>query len=101
MINSDSSVNVDERVQEYVTDTTQQALFRFESSITRIKVHLSDEANKKTHRRFKCGLEARLEHMKPTAVSAESDNLDQAIDEALEKLAHHIDSVLGKLKSHH
>ncbi|MCI5072590.1 HPF/RaiA family ribosome-associated protein [bacterium] len=100
MINSDSSVNVDERVQEYVTDTTHNALARFETNITTLKVHLSDEANKKSHRIFKCNLEARLEHMKPTAVSAESDNLDAAIDDALVKLTHHLDRALGKIKSH-
>jgi len=64
-------------------------------------VHLSDESKGKSgvHDQ-RCMLEARLEGRQPVAVTDHAETLEQAVNGAAKKLAHRLESTLGRLKDH-
>jgi ribosome-associated translation inhibitor RaiA len=97
-INSDhhitGSPELAARVQALVRDT----LDRYSDRITRVEVHLNDQNSIKGgdhHKR--CVMEARLGGLGPVAVNHEAENLELAINGALEKLERAIEHRLGKL----
>ncbi len=98
-INTDSNIEGNERLAQQVEAVVRDALDRFGAQITRVEVHLSDEnSDKKVGTEDKrCLLEARLAGLQPIAVSYEAATLDQAVDGAIEKLKHSLDSTLGRL----
>jgi ribosome-associated translation inhibitor RaiA len=66
--------------------------------ITRIEAHLSDEnADKHGEADKRCMLEARLNGIKPIAVTHQAESMLLAIDGAAEKLEHAIAHTLGRL----
>lgn len=46
-INTDKSIESEDRHQEYFTTQVRESLARFEDHITRVEVHLKDENGKK------------------------------------------------------
>lgn len=99
--NTDKTINGDERHQDYYTDLIAQGLDRFQSHITRIEAHVSDQNGKKEGLQdIVCLLEARLEGRRPIAVSAQEDNVEQAVTAATDKLKAALETVLGKLQNH-
>jgi ribosome-associated translation inhibitor RaiA len=82
------------RVQALVRDT----LDRYSDRITRVEVHLNDLNGEKGGSNDKrCLMEARVAGFGPVSVTHEADNLNLAIDGAMEKLERAIEHRLGKL----
>jgi ribosomal subunit interface protein len=97
-INSDhhitGSPELARRVQALVRDT----LDRYSDRITRVEVHLNDLNSIKGGSKDKrCLMEARLGGLGPVAVNHEAENLNLAIDGAMEKLERAIEHKLGKV----
>jgi ribosomal subunit interface protein len=99
--NTDANIHGTEALAAQVTASVEQALDHFKEHITRVEVHLSDESKGKNglHEQ-RCMLEARLEGRQPVAVTDHAETLEQAVNGAAKKLAHRLDSTLGRLKEH-
>jgi len=96
-LNTDKNIEGSEKLSAYLTSFISEELSRFNKQITRVEVHLSDENGAKEGLKDKrCMLEARLEGMKPIAVTNHADTHEQAVEGALEKLMTSIDTVIGK-----
>lgn len=97
--NTDKSIDGEERRQDYFTAMIEDSLDRFESTITRIEVHLSDQNGMKEGQEdIQCVLEARMEGRKPLAVTSKGDTSEQAVSGAIDKLVGHLETVLGKMR---
>jgi hypothetical protein len=72
--NTDKTISGDENQEDYFTSLITEKLNRFQSHITRIEVHLSDENGKKEgYNDIQCILEARIEGRDPIAVRCDAD----------------------------
>jgi ribosome-associated translation inhibitor RaiA len=99
--NTDKTINGDERHEEFFTNQIAEELDRFQSHITRLEVHVSDENGKKEGLEdIRCLLEARLEGMQPIAVSNQAGTIDLAISGALNKLKASLKTTLGRMQNH-
>ncbi len=99
--NTDKTINGDERQQQYYTSLLTEELKNYQSHITRIEVHLSDENGKKEGvGDILCLLEARLEGRQPMAVSHQDDTVELAVSGALEKLKNALETKLGRIQNH-
>lgn len=98
-VNTDHNIEGSDRLAQQVEAIVGDALDRFGSQITRVEVHLSDaNSDKKFGAEDKrCLLEARLAGLQPIAVSDQAATLEQAVEGAVEKLKHSLDSTLGRL----
>jgi ribosomal subunit interface protein len=100
-VNTDNNIEGKERLNEYVKGVIGESLERFSGHITRVEVHLSDENGQKEGADDKrCLLEARVEGLKPVVVTNFAENLHKAVDGAITKMKHALDSAIGKLKEH-
>jgi len=99
--NTDSNILGGEKLREPLIALISQELSRFSHQITRVEVHLSDENGPKEGQNDKrCLIEARLEGMKPIAVTNNANTHEQAIEGAVEKLKTTLDTILGRLRNH-
>ncbi|WP_308990891.1 HPF/RaiA family ribosome-associated protein [Mariniflexile litorale] len=99
--NTDRTINGGERSQDFFSSQIAEELSRYESQITRIEVHLSDENGKKEGRnKIVCLLEARLEGRKPIVVSNQSDTIELAVSGAIDKLKASLETILGRIKNY-
>ena len=97
-LNTDVHINGAEALVAKVNDIVEQALARFSGHITRVEVHLSDENGDKSGQKgHRCTLEARIEGRQPVAVTDHAATVTQAVHGAAQKLAHLLDSTLGRL----
>jgi hypothetical protein len=100
-VNTDHNIEGREGLARHVEAEVESALGKFGDRITRVEVHLSDEnAGKGGGGEKKCVMEARLAGRKPVVVSLEHATLPEAITGASRKLAHLLDSTLGRLTDH-
>ena len=100
-LNTDVHIDGNEALAAQVSAMVEQALDRFSEHITRVEVHLADEnAGKNGQKDQRCMLEARLEGRQPVAVTEHAATLEQAVQGAAQKLAHLLDSTLGRLHEH-
>jgi hypothetical protein len=100
-LNTSAPIDGTEALAARVGATVEQALGRFAEHITRVEVHLSDEnGGKGGPQDHRCMLEARLEGRPPVAVTDHAATLEQAVLGAAKKLAHLLDSTLGRLREH-
>ena len=100
-LNTDVHIESTQALAAQVSATVGQALKRFSEHITRVEVHLSDENGGKTGQKDqRCLLEARFEGRQPVAVTDQAATLEQAVQGAAHKLAHLLDSTLGRLYDH-
>jgi ribosome-associated translation inhibitor RaiA len=101
-INTDGSIEGNDRLAQQVEAVLRVALDRFSAQITRVEVHLSDEnSDKKFGAEDKrCLLETRLAGLRPISVRYQAATLEQAVDGAVEKLKRSLDSTLGRLDKH-
>ena len=96
--NTDVNIHGTEALADRVSASVEQALEHFKHHITRVEIHLSDESRGKSGQHdHRCMLEARLEGQQPVAVTHHAGTLDQAVEGASEKLAHLLESKLGRL----
>jgi ribosome-associated translation inhibitor RaiA len=99
--NTDKTISGNEADQKYFTDMIAESLNKFDSHITRVEVHLSDENGKKDgFNDMRCMLEARMEGRQPIAVSCQADTVELSISGAIDKLLSSLTSVLGRLQNH-
>ncbi len=101
-INSDNNITGTEELSNFAESTITETLKRFDEQITRVEVHLTDEnsSNKSGINDKRCMLEARLEGMKPIAVTAHGGTIQEALKVALVKLKSTLDTTLGRLRNH-
>lgn len=100
-INTDKNVQVHEAFETQLDDLLSEELSRFSEHITRLEVHLSDEnGNKKGQDDKRCMIEARLEGRRPIAVTANANDYELAVSDAIEKLKSSLDTIEGRLKNH-
>ena len=100
-INTDKTLIVDKRSNDFFISQITEALQRFESHITRIEVHLKDENGKKDgFNNISCLLEARLEGKQPIAITNQADTIELAITGAIDKIKTAIETILGKIQKH-
>lgn len=87
--------------EQYFSTLIEEKLDRFQSHISRIGVHLSDDnANRGGANDKRCLIEARIQGRKPIAVSYQSDTIEKALAGALEKIKGLLDDILGRNKDH-
>ena len=99
--NTDNNIKGSEELHKQLIALISEELSRFSNQITRLEVHLSDENGSKDGQNDKrCIIEARLEGMKPMAVTNHANTHEQAIEGAVEKLKTSIDTMIGRLKNH-
>lgn len=99
--NTDKTVNGDERNQDFFTSQIAEELDLYQSQITRIEVHLSDENGEKDGRNdIRCLMEARLEGKQPIAVSDQADTVELAVTGAIDKLKNSLKTIFGRIQSY-
>jgi hypothetical protein len=99
--NTDKTITGNEKDQLYFNSLIADGLENFESYISRIEVHLSDENGKKEGLNSKrCLLETRLEGKQPIAVSCLEDTVELAVSGAIDKLTASIETIIGRRKDH-
>lgn len=99
--NTDKTIHGDKKLQDFYTSQIIEELKRYQSHITRIEVHLSDENGKKDGLNdMRCLLEARLEGKQPIAVSNQADTVELAVSGAIDKLKNSLETMLGRIANH-
>ena len=82
----------------HVETTLESSLGRYGDQITRVEVFLADEnSHKKGEGDKRCTLEARLKGLDPIAATGNGDDVDQAIDDAVDRLLKALDARVGRL----
>ena len=97
-VNTDNHIDGDEALTAQVRGVVEGTLSRFAEQLTRVEVHLSDLNSHKGGNDKRCVMEARLEGLRPTAVTHQASTLDQAIIGAADKLKRAVESTLGRLR---
>ncbi len=99
--NTDKTINGDERHQDFFTAQIAEELKRFQSEISRIEVHITDENGKKEGLKdIRCLMEARIEGKQPFAVNYQADNIELAVSGAIDKLKASLETILGRNSNH-
>jgi hypothetical protein len=99
--NTDKTISGNEKDQYYFTSLIEEGLKIFESHITRIEVHLSDENGKKEGLNdMRCLLETRMEGRQPLAVSCQADTVELAMSGAIDKLTASLETIIGRMQNH-
>jgi len=97
-INSDKNIVVDTKLTGLIEADLHRLLDRFESHLTRIEVHLSDENSDKPGLRDKrCLLEARPKNRPPLTVTNESADVQAAVSGAAGKMQRLLETTFGRL----
>ena len=101
-INTDKTVNGDQRHQDYFTSLITEGLKKYSDHITRIEVHLSDEnGNKEGFNDIRCFMEARLEKNQPIiAITDQSNTVELAVSRAINKLKASLEKMHERSKTH-
>jgi hypothetical protein len=98
-LNTDKHIEGHQRLENYVNEKVMQSLQRFNERITRVEIHLADlNGEKKSKQDIQCIMEARLEGLKPMAVTSKEGDIEKALNSAIQKLKNLMESTLGKLE---
>lgn len=98
--NTDKTINGDERHRDYFTDLIAKELEQYQSHITRLEVHVTDQNGiKEGLDDIRCLIEARLEGRQPIAVSEQADTTELAVSGAIERLIIALDTILGRTQN--
>ncbi len=101
LFNTDNNIIVSKELRTPFISLISEELSRFSHQITRVEVHLSDENGDKEGLNDKrCTIEARLEGMKPIAVTNHANTHEQAVEGAIDKLKTSLDTIIGRLRNH-
>lgn len=99
--NTDKTIEGGERHQNYFTPILTNSFKRFDTHLTRLEVHISDENGKKEGiNDIQCLIEARLEGLKPVAVKAQGKNVEVAVASAIDKMKASLETIIGKKQNH-
>ncbi len=98
-INTDRNIDGDEAMIDLAESVVRGALELFSARISRVEVHLSDQnSDKKSGSRdMRCLMEARVEGLKPTAVTHEAATYEAALEGAAGKMQRSLETTLGRL----
>ncbi len=96
-INTGHNIQGNEALIAKFNSTIKSALVRMSDHITKVEVHLKDEDGYKEGKNDKRWMiEAHLEGRQPIVVTEHADNLNQALDGAIDKLVSMIESILDR-----
>src|SRR5665213_2812196 len=99
--NTDHNITGGETLTAPLEAMLSEELKIFSSQITRLEVHLTDEdGNKDGQNDKRCMIEARLEGMKPIAVTNNANTNEEAVQGAIEMLKTSLETILGRFSSH-
>lgn len=95
-LNTDKNILGNERLESYFSSLIEHKRSRFFSDqITRIEVHLADEnGQKKGMNGKRCTLEARLKNRQLIAVTSKANTVEEAVNDALEKLKASLETIV-------
>jgi hypothetical protein len=100
-LSTDHNIKGHESLTVHVSAVVKSALARVSSHVTRVEVHLSDDAGPKDRKGDKrCVMEARLEKRQPLVVTCHAETVHQAVQGTAEKLIRMIESVLDRQQDH-
>lgn len=101
-VNTDNHIDASAELIAHVEEVLSDKLKRFNSRITRLEVHFTDQNStvRSGADDKKCVLEARLNKMHPVAVTAHGSDLEGSLKSAIDKLRSLLDSTIGKLQDH-
>lgn len=95
-------VTVSDAMEEHIRTALDSAMRHVADRVTRIEVHLRDDASKKAGERDKrCTIEVRIAGMQPLAVEHQSDDLYDAIRQAAGKAQRAVEHKLDRRDTHH
>ena len=98
-VNTGSNIRGRESLSAHIADKVWHALGRFSAHLTRVEVHLTDEAGKKSSKSDKrCVMEARPSGHQPVAVTHEAATLEEAYWGAAIKLQNLLGSTFGRIE---
>jgi ribosome-associated translation inhibitor RaiA len=98
-INTGHDIEGREPLAAHVSGVVQSAVGRFSDQVTRVEVHLTDEDGHKSGQNDKrCVMEARLQGLRPMAVTHHAASLHQAVNGAADKLTRLVESTIGRLR---
>lgn len=99
-LNTDTHVQGDDSMSQWVDRELRDKLERFAEHITRIEVHLRDtNAGHQTDDDKRCVLEARMAGRQPVAVTHDASKVADALHGAAEKLSRTLDATLGRQRA--
>ena len=91
--------NIPGDINQRLVPIIEEAFERYSDQITTVEVHLADENGpKKSDGDIRCSIEVRVENRKPTAVTANANDVWTAVDAAAEKMVKKLDSEIGRLR---
>lgn len=98
-VRTDNHIHGSAELTRQVETLVEDAFGRFGNRITRVEVHLTDEASATKNRDDdkRCVMEARLAGQQPVAVTHHANTVEQALDGASEKLGKLLESKIGRL----
>lgn len=100
-LNTDDNIQGREELAVRVQADVESALSRFRDHLTRVEVHLGNEAARKSGVADKrCTMEGRLAGQPPVAVTHHAATLAEAWNGAAQKLKSLLESRLGARKDH-
>ncbi len=97
LINSDSSIPMDAKLIRLIMAEAKELFDRFSDRLTRVEIHLSDIDRGKSGKVDKrCLVETRAAGMKPMVVTAQTREVETAVNQALRKMVRALNTSLGK-----
>ncbi len=97
-VNTDHNIHGSQKLNSDIESTVNASLSRFSKQLTRVEIHLSDDNGSKSHGDDKrCLLEARPAGHQPLVVTAVAATVDDAVNDAIEKMTRLLESTFGKL----
>jgi ribosome-associated translation inhibitor RaiA len=99
--NTGNNIDGSDRQSDYFSTLISEDLKRYDSQMTRLEVHLSDQDNSQHEKsEIKCTLEARLKNLNPIVVTNQGNSHEEAIKGAIQKLKKSLDTVTGRLSTY-
>ena len=96
-INTGHNIQGNEALIAKFSSTIENSLNRLSDHITTVEVHLKDEDGDKNGKNDKrCMIEAHIEGRQPIVVTDHADDLNQALDGAIDKLISMMESILDR-----
>jgi ribosomal subunit interface protein len=96
-VNSDNTVAVDAAMKTYVRGEVTRILDRFAAKVTRVEVHLADiDKTKNSQGDKRCLVEVRPAGADPRSTSANANDMQTAVGEALRKMQRSLTTFFGK-----
>jgi hypothetical protein len=97
IVNTDHNITLSEDATGEIVSAIESKLAHFSSHLTRVEVHLSDgSAGRSTGDDIQCRLEARPEGKDPEFASDNASSVDSAVNGAIRKMQHVLDTVFGR-----